>query len=153
MEMKGTILVIFLCIASSSTEESFENSSRKIALGVFGDCSSTEDFYVCLKKKAITLLDRLGRAEKFTFSDNVKVVRSADAPKQKDEITEAKLDEILPRSAEGKNAALTEMLSNKVSNFLGSRTIQISLPRAFQDDDDNEEFEDESEEGKFRRCF
>lgn len=146
--MKGNILFILLCVTVTIATDTFEQSSTKIALGVYGECSNSEDFYVCLKKKAITFLDRLGRAEKFDFGDSVKLVRASNAPVQKDEVTEAKLDEILPRSLDAKNAALSEMLSTKVGDFLGSRTIEISLPRAFSDDDEAEDVEDSVGEGR-----
>lgn len=136
IKMRGGLILLLFCGTAAYASEGFEDASTRVALKVYEDCSASEDFYVCLKKKAVTFLDRLGRAEKFSISDSVKIVRVADAPVQKDEVTEAKLDEILPRSADAKNAALTEMLSEKISDFLKSRTVEISLPRAFAEDDD-----------------
>lgn len=137
--MKGNIFLVLFCATVALAADGFEDASTRIALKVYEDCSASEDFYVCLKKKAITFLDRAGRAPKFSLSDSVKIVRAIDAPESKEEVTEAKLDEILPRSADAKNAALTEMLSDKVSDFLGTRTIEISLPRSLSEDDDSEE--------------
>lgn len=139
IKMKSSILLVLFCVTVAFAADGFEDASTRVALKVYEDCSASEDFYVCLKKKAITFLDRLGRAEKFSLSDSVKIVRAADAPAPNEEVSEAKLDEILPRSADAKNAALTEMLSEKVTDFIGSRTIEISLPRAFKDDDIAEE--------------
>lgn len=93
-------------------------------------------------------LDRLGRSENFSISDSVKVVRDANATVPAEEITGAKIDEVLARSADGKNAVLSQMLFSKINEFLGSRTIEISLPRAFSDDDED----DLNEEGKLRMC-
>lgn len=135
--MKGSLYVVYLCVTVAFAAESFEDTSTRVALKVYEDCSATEDFYVCLKKKAITFLDRLGRAEKFSISDSVKIVRASDAPTPKEDLNEAKLDEILPRSIDAKNAALSDMLLEKISDFIGSRTIQISLPRSFPDDEDS----------------
>lgn len=137
--MKGNIFVLLFCATVALAADGFEDTSTRIALKVYDDCSASEDFYVCLKKKAISFLDRLGRAEKFFISDSVKIVRAADAPAPKEDVSEEKLDEILPRSIDAKNAALTEMLSNKVTDFIGSRTIEISLPRALSYEDDTEE--------------
>lgn len=140
--MKGSIVLVFLCVNAALAVDSFEESSTQIALSVYGDCSKSEDLYVCLKKKAVTLLDRLGRSDNFTISDSVKVIRSAEAPAPTEEVTESKLDQLLPRSLDAKNAALTEMLSKKIYDFFGSRTIEISLPRSFPEEDEV------SEEGK-----
>lgn len=138
--MKGRIfLVLFSCVSVALATESFEDTSTRVALKVYEDCSAAEDLYVCLKKKAVTFLDRLSRAEKFSISDSVKIIRAADIPAPKEDINDAKLDEILPRSIDAKNAALTEMLSEKISDFLGTRTIEISLPRSFSEDEDTGE--------------
>lgn len=141
--MKGSIFVVLLCVTATFAVESFEDMSTRVALKVYEDCSASEDFYVCLKKKAITVLDRLGRAQKFSISDSVKLVRASDAPAPKEVLNEAKLDEILPRSIDAKNSALSEMIFEKISDFIGSRTIEISLPRTFPDDEDSEEEEEE----------
>lgn len=137
--MKGSIFILLFCATVALAADGFEDTSTRIALKVYEDCSASEDFYVCLKKKAISFLDRLGRAEKFSISDSVKIVRAADAPELKEEVSEEKLDEILPRSIDAKNAALTEMLSSKMKDFVGSRTIEISLPRALSDESETEE--------------
>lgn len=130
---------MLFCATVAFAADGFEDATTRVALKVYEDCTASEDFYVCLKKKAITFLDRLGRSEKFSLSDSVKIVRAADAPAPKEEVSESKLDEVLPRSADAKNAALTEMLSEKLTDFIGSRTIEISLPRAFKEDDETEE--------------
>lgn len=137
--MKGSIVLVVLCATAAFAVDTFEESSTQIALSVYGDCSKSEDLYVCLKKKAFTLLDRLGRSDNFSISDSVKVIRSEEAPAPKEEITESKLEQLLPRSLDAKNAALTDMLSKKITEYIGSRTVEISLPRSFSDDDVSEE--------------
>lgn len=59
--------------------------------------------------------------------------------KPKEKISESKLYQLLPRSLDTINAALTDMLSRKITEFIGSRTIEISLPRSFSVDDVSEE--------------
>lgn len=147
--MKGRILLVLLTATISLAEESFTASSTKIAISAYGDCSSSEDFYVCLKKKALTLLDRLGRTGNISFSESVNVVRDVNATVQKEELTDSKLDEILPRSVDAKNAVLTEMLYKKIGDIVGSRTIRLSLPRTFPDEDE----ENLTEEGKLEIIF
>lgn len=145
--MRVAVLLVLLCSTVSLADEAFEESTTKIAIGVYGDCSKSEDFYVCLKKKAVTFLDRLGRAEKFSIGDSVQIVRDPAVPVEGDVVTEAKLDEILPRSTDARNAALSQMLTSKVSDLIQSKTIEISLPRTFSDEDDEED-DDSIDEGE-----
>lgn len=151
--MKGGIVFVLLCVKLALAADSFEASTTDIALSVYGECSNAEDLYVCLKKKAFTLLDRLGRSQNFSISDSVKLVRPADSvPVQEEEISEKKLDELLPRSLDAKNAALTSMLSNKIAEFFGSRTLEISLPRSLSDSDDGDD-DDVTDEGELINCI
>lgn len=147
--MKGGIVFVILCVKIAFiAADSFESSTTNIALSVYGECSNAEDLYVCLKKKAFTLLDRLGRSQNLSISDSVKLVRPASSvPVQEEEISEKKLDELLPRSLDAKNAALTRMLSSKIAEFFGSRTLEISLPRYLSDDDDSDDDDDVTDEG------
>lgn len=145
--MKCTILFVLFCVNNILAQDFFEESTTRITLSVYGDCSNSEDFYICLKRKAVTLLDRLGRSQNFTISDSVKLISSPGASLQREEINEKKLDEILPRSLDAKNAALTNMLSDKISDFFGSRTLEISWPRSFSEDNDYE-----TEEGNLFSC-
>ncbi|CAH1111152.1 unnamed protein product [Psylliodes chrysocephalus] len=126
--MKSIVLVLFLVLCAYALDD-FENTGVRLALKIYDDCSKTDGFSPCLKKKAITFLDRLGRMDNLSLADGVVVQKTADAPKDEPAITEEQLDQTLPRSSEGKDAALTEMLMDKISKFFGSRSIEVALPR------------------------
>lgn len=126
--MKSIVLVLFLVLCAYALDD-FENTGVRLALKIYDDCSKTDGFSPCLKKKAITFLDRLGRMDNLSLADGVVVQRTADTPKDEPAITEEQLDQTLPRSSEGKDAALTEMLMDKISKFFGSRSIEVALPR------------------------
>ncbi|CAG9860649.1 unnamed protein product [Phyllotreta striolata] len=113
----------------NGAQDSFESTGVRVALKIYDDCSKAEGFTSCLKKKAITFVDRLSRMDKFTVTEGVVIQKSAEAPKDGPAITEEQLDNTLPRSSDAKDAALSEMLANKISNFVGSRTIEVALPK------------------------
>lgn len=127
--MKKTVLVLFFVIGAFA-EDSFESSSVQLALKIYDDCENDGlGLSVCLKKKAITFLDRLGRMDKLALSDSVVVHKNTDESKEEAEITENDLDKTLPRSSDAKDDALTEMLVKKIANFIGSRSIEVTLPK------------------------
>lgn len=101
----------------------------RVALKVFEDCSKSDALSPCLKKKAIAFVDRLSRMEKFSVSDYFTVVKAEDAPAPGPALTEEQIDSTLPRALEAKDSALTNMLLDKLGSFIGSRSIQVELPR------------------------
>ncbi|XP_028128261.1 putative lysozyme-like protein [Diabrotica virgifera virgifera] len=126
--MRKIVLVLFFVICAYA-QDSFENTGVKLALKIYDDCSKGDGLSPCLKKKAITFIDRLGRMDKFSLVDGVTVQKAADAPAEAPAMTEQQLDETLPRSSDAKDEALTTMLFEKVGNFIGSRSIEIALPK------------------------
>ncbi|XP_023020857.1 uncharacterized protein [Leptinotarsa decemlineata] len=128
MISRKTVLVLVL-VACAVAQDSLENTGVRVALKIYDDCSKADGFSPCLKKKAITFLDRLGRMDKFSLAEGVIVTKVADAPKEGPVVTEEQLEKTLPRSGDAKDEILTNMLMEKISNFIGSRTIQVSLPK------------------------
>lgn len=125
--MRKLVLVLFFVI-SALAQDNFESSSVQLALKIYDDCSKMDGLSVCLKKKAVTFIDRLGRMDKLALSDGIVVHKTADAPKDGPAVTEDQLDQTLPRSSDAKDEALTEMLMDKIGNFVGSRSIEVALP-------------------------
>lgn len=132
--MKKTVLTLLLCAACALASDSFDDAGVRIALKVYDDCAKADSFSICLKKKAITFLDRLGRTENFSVVDGVTVKRAADAPVQSPAISEEKLEETLPRSEDAKENALDNIIVDKVADFVGSRTVEVSIPRIMPED-------------------
>ncbi|CAH1111147.1 unnamed protein product [Psylliodes chrysocephalus] len=126
--MRKLVLVLFFVI-SALAQDNFESSSVQLALKIYDDCSKMDGLSVCLKKKAVTFIDRLGRMDKLALSDGIVVHKTADAPKDGPAVTEDQLDQTLPRSSDAKDEALTEMLMDKIGNFVGSRSIEVALPK------------------------
>ena len=97
---------------------------------VYDECQKAEfGFTPCLKKRAITFIDRLSKIETLSVGD-MKIIRTErtaeDAAKP---ISDAELEQTLPRGLEARDDALTDMLLEKISNIFSSRTVQIQLPK------------------------
>ncbi|RZC38507.1 DUF1676 domain containing protein [Asbolus verrucosus] len=125
--MKLVVLVLTLA-AVAFAEESFESTGIKIVLKIYDDCSKASGFSSCLKKKAITFLDRLSRMDHFSLGEGVVVTRGSDVNAEP-AISEEQLENTLPRASDAKDQALTNILMDKVAKFVGSRTIEVTLPK------------------------
>lgn len=123
LELSCVIVVLFAVIVQSQ-----EHPGVRAILKVYDDCSKAEGFTLCLKKKAFTFMDRLARMDKLAILDGVTVVKSANAP-QVPTLSEDQLENSLPRTLETKEGALDDLLLNKATNYISSRTLQITLPQ------------------------
>lgn len=138
-KMKGYVFVLLCASVSSATGQSFEKATEKIASEVMKDCSSSEDLFFCLKKKVVTLMDKVNRFTIIPISENVKIVRFVNSSGKSDELTEMKLEAILSRSTEARSNALSEILNRQVTDFLQSATIEIDFSGHGRVEDSNDE--------------
>lgn len=122
-------MLVLICSSIATALDSFENITTRIALKLFDDCATPEEFLICLKKKAATVLDGLKRVDQISFSDNVKIVRVVNRSVTNDELTEGKLDEILPATREDKHILLNQMISEELMDIFKSSSLEISLPK------------------------
>lgn len=117
------VLVIVLASANSQ-----DNPGLRGIIRVYDECSKADSFSLCLKKKAVTFMDRLSRMDKLSILDGVNVVKNENAPIP-NMISEEQLENSLPRSLETKEETLDNMLIDKATTYLSSRTLQITLPQ------------------------
>lgn len=131
--MKLIVLTFATCFLSALAQDSSENAGVRIAFKIFEDCAAADAFSSCLKNKAITIMDRLGRMDKFSIADGITIIRSSDVPND-GTVNENHLENSLPRSADTKNDDLNAVLLEKMSKLIGSRTIEITMPKfSFED--------------------
>jgi len=133
------VLVLAIACSAALATDTFDNAGVRIALRVYDECSKADGFSPCLKKKAITFLTRLGRMDKFTLGEGVTVVRAEDGapaadPAAENAITEEQLEKSLPRAADARDSALDTMLMDKLTAFVSSRSIQVTLPKLSAED-------------------
>lgn len=141
--MKFTVCALIVLIAISATNaEDIYNQGTRALLRVYEECTRS-DFGMsgCLKKKAINIIDRVGRMDTFAVNDGFKIVKNQNAQEVKP-ISENELEQTLPRGIEARDEALTELLVDRIAKFFNARTIQIEFPKL-----SNEELGRSLEEG------
>lgn len=135
LKMKAiTVLVLVLCVTRTLTEDNFETNTYRVALKVYDDCSKGE-FFSCLKKKAIIMLDRLGRMENISLTEGVTIVKASEDFQEKSN----SIPEDLERNI-SKEESLDEILLDKLTRLLGSRKLEVSLPKMLPHIEDGEFF-------------
>ncbi|XP_050087570.1 uncharacterized protein LOC126572369 [Anopheles aquasalis] len=129
----ATVMVLAAVASASgqSGEPDYQSQGLRAIIRMYDECSKADSgFSPCLKKRAITFIDRLARVDTLNVGD-VKIVRNerSSGTEQSKPLTEAELEQTLPRGLEARDEALTNMLLEKVAGIFSSRTIQLTLPK------------------------
>ncbi|XP_046409230.1 uncharacterized protein LOC124174165 [Ischnura elegans] len=111
-------------------------SGIRLLARVYSECSARASTMPCLKTKAVAFLDRALRLPEIPLAESVSLVREENevgAAGERDgrsmAAAEAELEASLPADDEAKDAALDEMLLERVSRFARSHTLQLKLPQ------------------------
>lgn len=127
--MKPIVVIVAIFVLGASAQESWDSQGVKLAMRVYDECSGNADgFSPCLKKKAVTFLNRLGRMDKLNLVDGFTVVRTSDAPAPV-EITDEQLEQSLPRAGDARDSALDTMIMDKLASVVSSWTLQVTMPK------------------------
>lgn len=131
--------VLSVVVLTSATmvlgAEEQSNSSSPIGIRammrIYDDCQRADGgFSMCLKKKAVTFIDRVARIDTINLGDGVKVVGlENDVKVVPKTLSENDLDQMMPRAMEDRDYFLTNMLTEKIASYISGRNIQISLPQ------------------------
>ncbi|KAF6209861.1 hypothetical protein GE061_015614 [Apolygus lucorum] len=111
--------------ASSPLEDGFDSAYKWVQ-----GCGD-KDFGLCLKMRALTYVDRaLRRPDNIEVTDGVSLVRTGEASREMNgrALSEAELENSLPKDAEDKDAQVETMLVDRVARFLESHTLQLKVP-------------------------
>lgn len=109
-----------------STEGSSIFGDFKFVYKVYQECAA-KDLTSCLKMKLITALDRAERSyNEIPLFEGVRFVKEKDAPIENTIENEVELEASLPRALEERQDALDNMISNRVSSFFDTHTLQVS---------------------------
>lgn len=127
--MKLAVCAIVMLVVVGSSAEDVYNQGTRALLRVYDECHKAEfGLTACLKKKAITFIDRVARLDSLTVNEGFKIVKNKNAVDMK-AVSENELEKNLPRGLEDREDALTELLVGKVASFVNGRTVQIELPK------------------------
>lgn len=127
--MKFAICAVVVLLVAGSSAEDIYNQGTRAVLRVYDECNKAEfGLTACLKKKAITFIDRVARLDSLAVNEGFRIVKNENASDMK-VISEHELEKTLPRGLEAREEALTELLVEKVASFVNGRTVQIELPK------------------------
>ncbi|KAK9501633.1 hypothetical protein O3M35_012324 [Rhynocoris fuscipes] len=138
---RALVLVVLvgvaLCRAYPATQEEHSSGSPsaiedgiETAYKWVQGCGDKE-LSLCLKMRALTYVDRvLRKPEDINIMDGISLVRTEAASREMNgrAISEAELDESLPKNAEDKDAQVESMLVDRVARFLQTHTLQLKVP-------------------------
>ncbi|XP_013100087.2 uncharacterized protein LOC106082242 [Stomoxys calcitrans] len=121
-----------------SSPNSMQNAGARTILRVYDECTRADGGFVpCLKKKAISFIDRISYIDSITVADGIKVVRmtpSVGVPLVRPSLSENDLESTLSRSGEDRDTKLTNMLIDRLSLFFNGHTLQVSFPKISSDE-------------------
>ncbi|XP_039492759.1 uncharacterized protein LOC120452552 [Drosophila santomea] len=111
-----------------------QSAGARTLLRVYDECTRAEAGFVpCLKKKAISFIDRLAPIDAINVADGIKLVRLETAPRPP-AASENELESSLPRSGSDRDAKLTNMLIERLSYFFNGHSLQVSFPKLTSDE-------------------
>lgn len=111
-----------------------QNAGARTLLRVYDECTRAEAGFVpCLKKKAISFIDRVAPIDAINVADGIKLVRLEPAPRPP-ATSENELESSLPRSGSDRDAKLTNMLIERLSYFFNGHSLQVSFPKLTSDE-------------------
>ncbi|KAH8288649.1 hypothetical protein KR054_007245 [Drosophila jambulina] len=111
-----------------------QNAGARTLLRVYDECTRAEAGFVpCLKKKAISFIDRLAPIDAINVAEGIKLVRLETAPRPP-ATSENELESSLPRSGSDRDAKLTNMLIERLSYFFNGHSLQVSFPKLTSDE-------------------
>lgn len=127
--MKFAICAVAVLLVASSSADDVYNQGTRALLRVYDECNKAEyGVTACLKKKAITFIDRVARLDSLAVNEGFKIVKNENAIDMK-VMSENELEKTLPRGLEARDEALTELLIERAATFVNGRTVQIELPK------------------------
>lgn len=132
------VCIVLMCTTvchSLVNEDQQTNSSYATSPGlrsmmrIYDECQRSDGgITMCLKKKAVTFIDRISKMDVINVGDGVRVVgMDGAAVKIEKPFNENDLDQM--RSLDDRDSYLNEMLAEKLANYISGRKIQISLPQ------------------------
>ena len=120
---------------SAASQTSIQNAGARTILRIYDECTRAEGGFVpCLKKKAISFIDRISYIDAIAVADGIKVVRLPgatvpDLPAIRPMFSENEVETSLSRSSEDRDTKLTNMLVERLAHFFNGHTLQVSFPK------------------------
>lgn len=125
-----SVLVLVLVAVSAVTAHAVDNgyydtAGLRVVVRVLDDCINSDGFSTCLKKKALTFVNRLARMDKLPLTEGILILK---VEASESNATETNAENSLPR-ADTTEDNLDNMLMDRIASYLGSRTLQVTMPK------------------------
>lgn len=116
--------------ASASASASSANAKIRTVLRLYDDCThATDGIVACLKRKAISFLERIYNVDVLTIADGVKFVRLPTAKALRSAFNENDFNSSLSRSSRDRDWKLTQMLMDRLRYYFEGHSLQVKLPK------------------------
>lgn len=145
---------------NSASPLSSTNAGTRTVLRIYDECShSIGGFLPCLKKKAISFIDRISHIDAITVADGIKLVRLPNSAVATSPLSlqplysENELEPSLSRSSNDRDTKLTNMLIQRLSYFFNGHTLQVNFPKLTAEEIGRGLEEGKSTSHRFERLF
>lgn len=126
MEIRQIVIVFVVMFAvMAHAMDSFDAAGLRVVVRVLDDCINSDGFSPCLKKKALTFVNRLSRMDRFPLTDEIVIIKSENS----DNSTDKQNENALPRATDAREDTLDNMLLDRITSYIKSRTLQVTMPR------------------------
>ncbi|XP_014241354.1 uncharacterized protein LOC106662064 [Cimex lectularius] len=130
MHVRSLSVLLVVAVAAASGE-SFEGNLRVLYRSLEKCNEKGNDLGTCLRLKAVTMLDRaLDSESPVVINDFLSLTPDKNAPRNETARSESEISSNLPADPEKKDSKLDEMIADKMTRFLQSRSLQFTVPAA-----------------------
>ncbi|XP_050437133.1 uncharacterized protein LOC126843572 isoform X2 [Adelges cooleyi] len=117
--------------SASSTEA----SGFRMLFNAYRQCSDQQDTVVCLKGRALRMLDRATQMENIQLADGVSLVKKSEANGRSLDVDNSEVAEnVVPENSAEFSKQVDSMLFDKISRFARSRSLQLTMPQSLTEE-------------------
>ncbi|XP_008182309.1 uncharacterized protein LOC100161958 isoform X2 [Acyrthosiphon pisum] len=131
-----TVLGCAMCTVSSEVlpSSTSEVSGFRMMFNAYRQCSDQSEMVVCLKSRALRMLDRAIHMENIQITDGISLVKKSENNGRSLEVDSSDVAEnVIPENSADFGKQVDSMLYEKLSRFARSRSLQLSMPQMFDE--------------------
>ncbi|XP_025417335.1 uncharacterized protein LOC112688385 isoform X2 [Sipha flava] len=132
-----TLLGCVMCAFSSDAPPPASNevSGFRMMFNAYRQCSDQQEMVVCLKSRALRMLDRAMQMENIPIVDGVALVKKSESNGRSLEVdgNSEVAENVIPENSADFGKLVDSMLYDKMSRFARSRSLQLSMPQMFDE--------------------
>lgn len=127
----GILALNTMIVVNLANEEfSFFDKGYRALYRVYEECQQRNvAVSPCLKKKAISFFDRLGRIDSLPIGENLELIKVASLADNESKSSTIDLDSLGRNSGVSKDEILNDILLDRIATLLNGFNVQIRLPK------------------------